>query len=436
MAQLKSTNVLGNLSVTGNILASKFIKLGGTANQILMADGSTLDKSNVGSGTVTSVTVTGNNGLTGTGTITSSGTITLSHADTSSVSNLTAANRTYVKSLTFDAYGHVTGYTTGAETVTNYSLPLAASGTRGGIQIGYTTTENNRAVVLDSEKAYISLPSRLNDYKASTENAPSTSGWYFFNDTTNESAKTAFGSSAQAATWVSAYSNTWAGQLGISYYGDQIAFRRKQNTSTWASWVPIATQSWVNAQGFLTDAITGSGTANYIPKFTAEKTIGNSEIIDNGSNVYPSSNLGNALGHANYVWDRLYVRQIDLNRTKGITYGRINFYSPSFYTWYEYMSNNGVASPTGANTIQYGEVTTWARRSLIENTSGYGWIWEACANGSGTTPIGKMALSSNTGNLITAGSTKSTAFILHSSGTNKATFAYNASDDCVELTFA
>ena len=47
MAQLKSTNVLGNISVTGNNLASKFIKLGGTSGQILMADGSTSNKSEV-----------------------------------------------------------------------------------------------------------------------------------------------------------------------------------------------------------------------------------------------------------------------------------------------------------------------------------------------------------------------------------------------------
>jgi len=48
----------------------------------------------------------------------SSGDVTLSHADTSSVSNLTASSRTYVNALTFDTYGHVTGYTTATETVT------------------------------------------------------------------------------------------------------------------------------------------------------------------------------------------------------------------------------------------------------------------------------------------------------------------------------
>lgn len=40
----------------------------------------------------------------------------------------------------------------------NYSLPLAASGTRGGIQIGYTETGQKYAVKLDSEKGYVEVP--------------------------------------------------------------------------------------------------------------------------------------------------------------------------------------------------------------------------------------------------------------------------------------
>ena len=46
------------------------------------------------------------------------------------------------------------------ETFNNYSLPLAANGTRGGIQIGYTTsaTDHNYAVQLSSEKAYVNVP--------------------------------------------------------------------------------------------------------------------------------------------------------------------------------------------------------------------------------------------------------------------------------------
>lgn len=40
----------------------------------------------------------------------------------------------------------------------NYSLPLAASGTRGGIQIGYTQSGKNYPVQLSSEKAYVNVP--------------------------------------------------------------------------------------------------------------------------------------------------------------------------------------------------------------------------------------------------------------------------------------
>ena len=44
-------------------------------------------------------------------------TITLAHKDTSDVADVTAADRTYVKSLTFDDFGHVTSVDVGTETV-------------------------------------------------------------------------------------------------------------------------------------------------------------------------------------------------------------------------------------------------------------------------------------------------------------------------------
>lgn len=47
----------------------------------------------------------------------SGNTIDINHVDTSSVSDLTASSRTYVTALTFDTYGHVTGYSTDTETV-------------------------------------------------------------------------------------------------------------------------------------------------------------------------------------------------------------------------------------------------------------------------------------------------------------------------------
>lgn len=49
-----------------------------------------------------------------------------------------------------------------------YSLPLAASGTRGGIQVGYSSSGKNYAVQLDSEKAYVNVPWTDTKYSAGT----------------------------------------------------------------------------------------------------------------------------------------------------------------------------------------------------------------------------------------------------------------------------
>lgn len=73
------------------------------------------------SGTVTSVKIEAGDGVTvdNSNAITSSGTRIISHGDTSDVEDVTASSRTYVTGLTFDDFGHVTGVTTGKETVTN-----------------------------------------------------------------------------------------------------------------------------------------------------------------------------------------------------------------------------------------------------------------------------------------------------------------------------
>lgn len=74
-------------------------------------------------GTVTSVTVTGKNGLTGSGTVTSAGTITISHATASTATTSSATtlshNGTFkVPLISRDNYGHIT-----AVTETTYTLP-------------------------------------------------------------------------------------------------------------------------------------------------------------------------------------------------------------------------------------------------------------------------------------------------------------------------
>lgn len=65
------------------------------------------------------------------------------------------------------------GIDTGAN---NYSLPLAASGTRGGIKIGYTQSGKNYPVQLSSEKAYVNVPwTDTNTWRGIQDNLTSSS---------------------------------------------------------------------------------------------------------------------------------------------------------------------------------------------------------------------------------------------------------------------
>jgi hypothetical protein len=128
--------------------------------------------------------------------------IRIQHSDTST---LTGAQGTAgIAAITVDGYGHVTAVTTA--TYNNYALPLAANGTRGGIQIGATETETNRAVILTSEKASIGLPRQipavtLNNASSTAPNfyAPTTSGT---TSSTSQVKQRLNGVTGAAPTWI------------------------------------------------------------------------------------------------------------------------------------------------------------------------------------------------------------------------------------------
>lgn len=148
------------------------------------------------------ITITAGNGLTGGGDLSANRTI--SHADTSNVSNVTANGRKYITGLTFDDYGHVTGTTTGTETVTdtgatkvnvsgsgnavttasynastrtitltkgatynNYSLPVATSSTLGGVKSGTDITVDSSGNVSVSNDSHSHSNSTITSVDAS-----------------------------------------------------------------------------------------------------------------------------------------------------------------------------------------------------------------------------------------------------------------------------
>jgi hypothetical protein len=93
-------------------------------------------------GTVTSVAVSGSNGLTGSGTVTTSGTINLQHADTSAQASVNNSGRTFIQDITLDTYGHVTAITsaTDADTYVGTVTSVAVSAGNGLTGGGTVTT--------------------------------------------------------------------------------------------------------------------------------------------------------------------------------------------------------------------------------------------------------------------------------------------------------
>lgn len=88
------------------------------------------------------------------GAVTATADITAEHV-------VVGSGRKIVKGLTpSTGYLYWNGTKHVYQTPSAYSLPLAASGVRGGIQIGYTDSVNNRkyGVKLENEKAFVNVP--------------------------------------------------------------------------------------------------------------------------------------------------------------------------------------------------------------------------------------------------------------------------------------
>ena len=98
------------------------------------------------------------------------------------------------------------------ETFNNYSLPLAANGTRGGIQIGYSESGTNYAVKLSSEKAYVTVP--WTDTKQNITLATTTKA--FITGVSTTPTGTAQALTGLADTGV--YLTTTAGELNATQY--------------------------------------------------------------------------------------------------------------------------------------------------------------------------------------------------------------------------
>lgn len=197
-----------------------------------------------------------------------------------------------------------------------------------------------------------------------------------------------------------------AGQLYIGWNGENPGtfVRHKRDTSEeWTGWHRFIT----SADALTSSASAISSTNNY---FTAGATTAYVAAKTKSAvgNYLPLS--GGTLTGDLTVNTKVTIngRGLQLNREKSLQNGEISWWNPSYVTWINYMSDRTAgAAPTGGTPSTYGSVTSWAQRSLIQNDSGFGWVWESAANAtvaSSVSPTPVMSLGSKEGNLKIRGS--------------------------------
>jgi hypothetical protein len=125
------------------------------------------------------------------------------------------------------------------------------------------------------------------------------------------------------------------------------------------------------------------------------------------------------------------VPAINFNRQVNIGSG-IRWYSSGYTAWVDYMAQAGVAGqgPSASLTPPAGTlVTTWGRRSFIENAGGYGWTFESGVS-NGTAPTIVAEIRSSDGAARFGGAVTAASFTA-----GKYSVEYSATDDSLNFVY-
>jgi hypothetical protein len=162
-----------------------------------------------------------------------------------------------------------------------FNLPTASATNRGALSSADWTTFNNKIGAGDT--AAMLLP-----YLRKTDTASMLSP-YYRTATANAALATKLNISDTAAMLLG---YTRVQRFTDSLTNVQSRIQTKQNiltlTTTGTSGAATLTGATLNIpqyQAALTNPVTGTGTTNYLPKFTGASTIGNSQVFDDGTNV-------------------------------------------------------------------------------------------------------------------------------------------------------
>jgi hypothetical protein len=410
----------GAATFSSSVTANSFIKSGGTSTQFLKADGS-VDSTSYGTGTVTSVGLSSaTSGVTiGSSPVTTSGTITLAIATASGSQNglLSSTDWTTFNNKQNALTNPVTGTGTtnylpkftGSTTIGNSNISDDGSGiiVTGGTSM---TGGWNRNTILEATYPVLVYNSNGSkwagigyDYNAGLRiwvNASSSDVTLGGNNVLfiDNSGAATFSSSVTANSFIksggtstqflkadgsvdsTSYGTGTVTSVGLSSATSGVTIGSSPVTTSGTITLAIATASgsqngllsstdWTtfnNKQNALTNPVTGTGTTNYLPKFTGSTTIGNSNISDDGSGIIVTGGTSMSGGwNRNTILEATYpVLVYNSNGSKwaGIGYD----YSGALRIWVNASSQNAT---TGLNAFSINNNGTAQFSSSVTATS-------------------------------------------------------------------
>jgi hypothetical protein len=253
------------LSGLGGVPTSRTLTINGTSQDLSVNRSWSV-------GTVTSITFT--SPLTG-GTVTGSGTVGIPQASGASNGYLSASDW----SVFNGKQSAITLTTTGSSGASTFigntlNVPTYTLSGLGGVPTSRTLTINGTALDLSADRSW------------SVGTVTSVAALTIGTTGTDVSSSVANGTTTPVITLnIPTASATNRGALSSA---DWTTFNGKQNaitlTTTGSSGAATLIGSTLNIPQY-TGGLGGSGTTNYVPKFTASTTVGDSQIVDDGVNI-------------------------------------------------------------------------------------------------------------------------------------------------------
>ena len=161
---------------------------------------------------------------------------------------------------------------------TFYTLPLAANGTRGGVQIGFTTSGKNYAVQLSGEKMYVNVPWTDHYAWADITDKPATATrWPAWSEVTGKPNRAGSDSDGGPAQTVKGAYTANGGQQNPNYFGkNKVGFLMMNTTvnsdSNYKDWLIMDCYSGDDVSGGVAFGVNRQKLGAYIMRSAAART--------------------------------------------------------------------------------------------------------------------------------------------------------------------